>query len=110
MGEIIDLKALKETCDAEGALVINSNGEILESINIHYEDNIAAMTGVITKMAEDLSDDLEIKPMKQLMIRSKNGIFIINKFNDNFIIGLFSKDITKAGVIMLSLNNLKIKS
>lgn len=110
MREIVNLEALRETCGAEAALVINSGGELLEAINMNHEDNIAAMTGVITKMAQDLSEDLNINSLKQFMIRSEKGIFIVNKFSNDFIVGLFSEDVAKAGIMMLSLNNFKLKS
>lgn len=109
MEKNLELAKLLDTTRADGAVVLNSKGEVLDSINVKYEGNIAAMTAVVIQMTEDLTDDINLGGISQLTCKADDGIFIVNKFSKDFIVAVYSNDITKSGFIMLTMNKLKIE-
>lgn len=109
MSNNIELSSLLENTKADGAVVFNSKGEVLDYIKINYEGNIAAMAAVFIKMADDLTDDMKVGSVSQITCKADKGIFIVNKYSEDFIVAVYSDDITKSGFIMLTMNRLKIE-
>lgn len=109
MTKDLDLAGFLKLTNADGALIINANGELLDSQNINFENNFAAMMGVMLKMANDFSEDIKIGNLHQFVFKAEEGVFIVDKFDDDFIVGIYSKDKSKAGLIMMSMDNLSKK-
>lgn len=110
MTEDIDLKKFLELTGADGILVFNTQGILLESENIDNGKNFAAMFGVLHTMASELSEDISIGNLNQFMFKGDNGIFLVNKIDDDFIIGVFSKDIAKSGLISIAMDKINKKN
>lgn len=101
--ELVDL--LKLT-NADGAILVSLKGELIKCENIKSSDNISAMLGVLMSMCKGFSEDMKIGKFKQLIIKSSEGVFIADEIEDLGIIGLFSKDLTKGGVMKIALDKL----
>lgn len=106
MNEDIDLTRFLKLTGADGILVFNSEGILLDSENIENGKNFAAMFGVLNTMATDLAEDISIGNLNQFMFKGENGVFIVNKIDNNFIIGVFSKNIAKAGLITIAMDKI----
>lgn len=104
----LELSELLNLTGADGALLVSAKGELLKAENIEAGDNISAMLGVLVSMCRDFSSDIGTGDFKQLMIKSSNGMFIVNEINDFGIVGLYSKDIAKGGLMKIALDKLVI--
>lgn len=97
---MIDLNALVEETGAESGLTFNIDGILLDSVNLEYDGNVAAMIGMILKMCLEMSEDVNNGDLKQVMIKNKDGIVVANKDQSDNCIALLSKDISKMGLLL----------
>ena len=107
MNEILDISSFLEKTNADAIIILNFKGELIESKNIHKPNNIAAMIGVMLTMVSSFAEDTKIGTLTQCVCKAEDGLFIINKLDDESIVGVISKDITKVGLIMMSMNKLR---
>ncbi len=111
MNEDFKLSDFLKLTKAEGAVILNAKGELIESENVKKAKNFAGMSSVMIKMAKEFSNEIGIGNLKQYVFKAEKGVFILNNFEKDFIVGVYSKDITKTGLMMISMDNLikKIK-
>lgn len=105
----LDLKILTKDLEADGAIVVNSKGKLTDAINVKNDGNIAAMTSVVYTMIGELTSDLGIGEIEQVTCKSKDGIYVVDKFDAENIVCVFSKDVTKVGYLMMTLKSHKSK-
>ncbi len=111
MNKEFKLSDFLKLTQADGAIVLNAKGELIESENVKKAKNFAGMSSVMIKMAKEFSTEIGIGELKQYVFKAKEGVFILNNFEENFIVGIYSKEVAKTGLIMMSMDNLikKIK-
>ncbi|CAA9197864.1 hypothetical protein FLA105534_01825 [Flavobacterium bizetiae] len=97
---MIDLNTLVQETGAESGLTFNIDGILLESVNLEYDGNVAAMIGMILKMCLEMSEDVNNGDLKQVMIKNKEGIVVANKDEYDNCVALLSKDISKMGLLL----------
>ncbi len=97
---MIDLKTLVDETGAESGLTFTIDGILLDSVNLEYDGNVAAMIGMILKMCLEMSEDVDNGDLKQVMIKNKNGIVVANKDESDNCIALLSQDISKMGLLL----------
>jgi len=97
---MVDLNTLVEETGAESGLSFNIDGVLLESVNLEYDGNVAAMIGMILKMCLEMSEDVNNGELKQVMIKNREGIVVANKDEQDNCIALLSKDISKMGLLL----------
>lgn len=91
---------------SSSVLIINGKGKLITSLHINYEDSVAVMSAAILSMSEKFLTDLEKGSLKQLYLRSTDGVIIGNKItNSNFVI-IFSKDGSNLGLLMRTVEEL----
>lgn len=105
----LDLSNLLKQTGSDGALIANLKGELIESENIEHSNNISAMLGVISTMVNDFSNDIGMGEFRQFLFKAEKGVFIADIIED-FIIAVYSKDIARAGLIMMSMDKLSSNS
>lgn len=106
----IELSKLLGVTNADGAIVVNTKGEVLESLNIDSQANIAAMLGVIASMCKGFTDDLLIGKFRQIILKADDGVFIADKlYEEDVIIGLYCKDPSKGGLMKIALDKINKK-
>ncbi len=108
MDNQIELNRVLQSSGADGALLINKDGKLLDALNIDYDGNIAAMTNVVRKMINELAEDLGHEEVVQITCKSEDGIYIIHKISDDAIVCIDCKDLSKIGYLMLALKAIKI--
>ncbi|MEO8534894.1 MAG: roadblock/LC7 domain-containing protein [Flavobacterium sp.] len=91
---------------AESGLIFNIDGILVESVNLQYDENIAAMIGMILKMSSEMSEDIKNGDLKQLMIKNENGIVVANRDSDDTCVALLSKDISKMGLLLRKMDTI----
>ncbi|AYN06061.1 MULTISPECIES: roadblock/LC7 domain-containing protein [unclassified Flavobacterium] len=96
----IDLNTLVTETGAESGLIFSIDGILIESVNLEYDGNVAAMIGMILKMCLEMSEDINIGGLKQVMIKNDGGIVVANKDQDDNCIALLSKDTSKMGLLL----------
>jgi predicted regulator of Ras-like GTPase activity (Roadblock/LC7/MglB family) len=90
------------TTKSSAALILNGKGKLITSLNIDYGDSVAAMSAAILSMSEKFLIDLDKGALKQLFLKTSEGVVIGNKISgSNFIIA-FSKDGSNLGLLMRS--------
>ncbi|CAM1344788.1 roadblock/LC7 domain-containing protein [Tenacibaculum amylolyticum] len=104
MGKINTSEFLKLT-KADGVIILNEKGELLEEAGISNKDNIGAMLAVIHQMVNDFTQEANIGGLHQLVVKAEKGLFMFGKMDD-IIIGIHSQDISKTGLITASMNKL----
>jgi len=97
---MVDLNTLVEETGAESGITFNIDGILLESVNLDYDGNVAAMIGMILKMCLEMSEDVNNGDLKQVMIKNNDGIVVANKDQDDNCVALLSKDISKMGLLL----------
>lgn len=102
---MIDLNTLVIETGVESGLIFNIDGILVESVNLEYDGNVAAMIGMILKMCLEMSEDIDNGDLKQVMIKNKDGIVVANKDQYDNCIALFSKDISKMGLLLRKMDS-----
>lgn len=104
----IELSDLLKSTSADGAIIISTKGELIEVINIDSAENVAGMLGVLVNMCKSFSEDLNTGEFDQFMLKSTKGVFMADKISkkDDIILGLYSKDLTKGGLMKASLDRI----
>ena len=91
---------------SSAVLILNGKGKLITSLHLDYQDSIAVMSAAILSMCEKLLSDLDKGTLKQLYLRSTEGVIIGNKItNSNFVI-IFSKDGSNLGLLMRTVDEL----
>lgn len=91
---------------ASAALILNGKGKLITSLNLDYGDSIAAMSAAILSMSEKFLVDLEKGSLKQLYLKSSDGVIVGNKISgSNFVIA-FSREGSNLGLLMHSTDEL----
>lgn len=94
---------------ASAALILNGKGKLITSLNLDYNDSIAAMSAAILSMSEKFLIDLEKGSLKQLYLKSSDGVVVGNKISgSNFVIA-FSKEGSNLGLLMHSTDELSVE-
>jgi predicted regulator of Ras-like GTPase activity (Roadblock/LC7/MglB family) len=101
---MIDLNTLVAETGADSGLIFSIDGVLIESCNLEYDGNVAAMMGMILKMSLEMSEDLNNGDLKQLMIKNDDGIVVANKDHNGNCVALLSKDLSKMGLLLRKLD------
>ncbi len=104
---MIDLELIQEFTKAELIILADKNGNVINTLNTDYETNLALMTETAFSMCKDLLKDLNNGDLVQLLGKSTDNYFIINKLKDNSIITIVSKDSSKLGLLLKYMNDEK---
>jgi predicted regulator of Ras-like GTPase activity (Roadblock/LC7/MglB family) len=87
---------------ATAALILNGKGKLITSLHLDYGDSIAAMSAAILSMSEKFLIDLDKGSLKQLYLKSSDGVVIGNKISGSNFIVAFSRDGSNLGLLMRS--------
>jgi len=98
------LNRLIENTNSESALLVNSEGLTIASINADNEDRIAVMIASLHSMGEKFSSDLSKGSIEQFYIKTDDGYILLKDINENTIIGLVAKENSKLGLLMMYLD------
>lgn len=90
------------TTKSSAALIINGKGKLITSLHIDYADSVAAMSAAILSMSEKFLIDLDKGALKQLFLKTSEGVVIGNKISGTNFILAFSKDGSNLGLLMRS--------
>ena len=99
------LKEVVKEIEADAYLVIDLEGNVIESLNVDFADNIGLMTEVAFSMCKDLSEDLKNGELEQLITKTSKGIMITAKVKNN-IISILSKDFSKLGILLKKMSSI----
>jgi predicted regulator of Ras-like GTPase activity (Roadblock/LC7/MglB family) len=98
------LSNLVENTNSESAVLVNSEGLTIASVNAKNEDRVAVMIASLHSMGEKFSNDLEKGGINQFYIKTDTGYLLLKDVNKNTIIGLVAKDQAKLGLLMMYLD------
>lgn len=94
------------TTKSTAALILNGKGKLITSLHIDYGDSVAAMSAAILSMSEKFLIDLEKGALKQLFLKTSDGVVIGNKISGtNFVIA-FTKEGSNLALLMRSTEEL----
>lgn len=95
--------SLVENTNSESAILINSEGLTISSVNTKNEDRIAIMIASLHSMGEKFSIDLGKGAIHQFYIKTDTGYILLRDVNDDTILGLVAKDETQLGLLKMYL-------
>ncbi len=95
------LKNLVENTNSRTALLVNSDGLAISSINCNNEDKMAVMIASLYSMGEKFVKDLDKNAINQFYIKTDEGYVLLKNVNDSVILGLISKEDEKLGLLMM---------
>lgn len=104
--ESIELSDLLKMTNADGAIIVSPKGELLKAENVNAGANVSAMLGVLITMCRDFCEDMNTGEFNQLILKSSEGVFIADEIKDLGIVGLFSNDLAKGGMMKIALDKL----
>ncbi|MEO6178086.1 MAG: roadblock/LC7 domain-containing protein [Flavobacterium circumlabens] len=82
------------------ALILNGKGKLITSLHLDYGDSVAAMSAAILSMSEKFLADLDKGSLKQLFLKTADGVVIGNKISGSNFVVAFSKDGSNLGLLM----------
>jgi predicted regulator of Ras-like GTPase activity (Roadblock/LC7/MglB family) len=88
------------------ALVLNGKGKLITSLQVDYSESVAAMSAAILSMSEKFLVDLDKGALKQLFLKTTDGVVIGNKINSTNYVITFSKDGSNLALLMRSTEEL----
>jgi predicted regulator of Ras-like GTPase activity (Roadblock/LC7/MglB family) len=91
---------------SSAALVLNGKGKLITSLHLDYGDSVAAMTAAILSMSEKFLADIEKGSLKQLFLKTSEGVVIGNKINASNFVVAFTKDGSNLGLLMRTTDEL----
>ena len=95
---------LVDNTNSESAVLVNSEGLTISSVNAENEDRVAVMIASLHSMGEKFSNDLEKGGINQFYIKTDTGYILLKDVNDSTILGLIAKDSAKLGLLMMYLD------
>ena len=98
-----------EKTGLETALVFDKNGDVVDSFNIEYSTNIAAMSNVIFTMCKEMLEDMQLSNLKQIVLKTDSGLLVGNKLNEDLFLITTTSDISKLGLLLKVIDNLTLK-
>ncbi|RKF03859.1 hypothetical protein C8N26_1488 [Tenacibaculum lutimaris] len=102
-----DLQTLIEESKADRGLIFNSEGNVIDSLNISKENNVAAMANVILTMANEFfQDTLQSDKLNQIVLTSPEALAVVSKYDDSHIVCLLANDTSKEAIIKLTLKKI----
>lgn len=101
-----DLKNMVTDAGVENVLLFDIDGDLIDSSEFEYDGNYSAMSGMITTMCKEIIQDLEYGEMDKITIHADKGLIVINKFNREYYLASFSKDGSKLGLIMKTMDSI----
>jgi len=99
------LDKLIDNTNSDSAIIVNSEGLAIASVNAGNEDRIAVMIASLHSMGEKFSTDLRKGNVEQFYIKTSDGYILLKDINENAIIGLIAKDSSKLGLLMMYLDS-----
>ena len=81
-------------------MILDAKGKLITSLDLNYSDSVAAMSAAILSMCDKFLSDLEKGTLKQLFLKTTEGVIIGNKINSSNFIIVFSEDGTNLGLFM----------
>ncbi len=99
------LNKLIENTNSQSAILVNSEGLAIASVNEDNEDRIAVMIASLHSMGEKFSSDLAKGGIEQFYIKTNDGYILLKGITDSAIIGLVANDTSKLGLLMMYLDS-----
>jgi len=99
------LDKLVENTNSDSAIIVNSEGLAIASINTGSEDRMAVMIASLHSMGEKFSADLSKGTIDQFYIKTSDGYILLRDVNENTIIGLVAKESSKLGLLMMYIDS-----
>ncbi|VXC26216.1 conserved hypothetical protein [Flavobacterium sp. 9AF] len=100
------LKNMISEAGVENVLLFDIDGDLIDSTEFDYDGNYAAMSGIIATMCKEIIQDLEYGDMDKITIHADKGLVVINKFNKDYYLASFSKDGSRLGLIMKTMDTI----
>lgn len=86
--------------NSSAALVVDAKGKLVTSVEVEFADCIGAMSAAIASMSEKFLEDLTKSPLKQIYLKSGNGLVIGNKINSSKFLFGFAPDGSNLALLM----------
>ncbi|MFV8331626.1 roadblock/LC7 domain-containing protein [Flavobacterium sp. XS1P32] len=104
-----ELNKIVQDNDLQYILLFNNDGDLIESNKFKFDTNYAAMSGTITSMCNQIIKDLQYGDMNKVIIHASNGFILITKISNNHYIAALTKDESKLGILMKTMDSIKNK-
>jgi predicted regulator of Ras-like GTPase activity (Roadblock/LC7/MglB family) len=98
------LRRLIDNTNSDSAVIVNSEGLAISSVNAQNEDRIAVMVASLHSMGEKFSNDLNKGGINQFYLKTDKGYLLLKDINKNVILGLVAKEEAKLGLLMMYLD------
>ncbi|WP_136667643.1 roadblock/LC7 domain-containing protein [Flavobacterium sp. H122] len=99
----LDLDALINETGVDSALIFNGDGNLIKSLYLNFDGNIAAMGGILLTMCKELIEDLKLGNSQELILQAEKGLFFVRKLEKDEYLALITKNPSKLGLIHLKL-------
>ena len=101
-----EILEILNTANLDNILLFDLNGNLIESNDFQFDKNFAAMNSVITTMCKEMIGELEYGELEKVLIQASVGLVLLNKVNKDYYIASFTKDISKIGILMKTVDAL----
>lgn len=88
------------------ALISGAKGKLITSLHLDYSDSVSAMSDAIVSMSEKFLTDLDKGSLKQLYLKTTDGVAVMNKINNSHSIIVFSNEGSNLGLFLRNIDEL----
>lgn len=97
---MFNIYSFVEKTGVDSVLLLTANGDLVRSENVEFAENFAAMTGSIAIMCNEMLEDLNVNPVKQIIIKSDNHLIVGCALPEELFVFVFTTELSKLGLIM----------
>ena len=101
----IDLSEFLKSTQIDGVIVLDKEGTVIEESGMPKKNSVGAMLAVINQMIVEFTEEIDMGFTKKIIIKCDERVFVVVRI-EGFIIGVYSKDISKSGIITASIDKL----
>ncbi|CAM1369471.1 conserved hypothetical protein [Tenacibaculum sediminilitoris] len=103
----MNLEELYKLIKAKALVLINSNGDIVDSFhedNIYDLKNFSALTKIMVDMVDDFfTQILDLDYSNEIIVKSGNHFFYVLKYNQEHVLCVLAEGLVNISLISLSL-------
>lgn len=105
----MNIEKIQKETGASIIIFADENGNVIDSSNTEYTTNFAKMSNTAFSMCTDLLKEMTGSSLNQLIARSNENYFIVNKLDSNSMIILTSDNLSRFGFLLKYMSTIENK-
>ena len=104
----IILNTFLKNTNSDMCLLIDGSSKVLGHVSVEYHESVAALSNAILSMIEKFTQDMSFGKLKQLQIKTSEGLVFFHKVNDKNTLVVFTRENLNLILFLKSLEEVSI--